>query len=128
MSGRLGRIPIPEMRKYNPEQGLQNPPPDWKVVTLHNKGMTAGQIAKELGTTLTYIEGTIVRLRNGKKNLEKSKITPWSGGKVQYLPCPVCQNMNPVSQANIRMRCSHCGTRLLSVRIKKSRRNYGTKR
>jgi len=58
-----------------------------------------------------------------KKTIEKKipeNITPWSGGKVRYLPCPICKQMNPVSRANLRMRCSKCGTRLLSVKVVKN--------
>jgi len=218
MPRRLGRrTPESEMKKHGPAWGL-NPPPDWKVMALHKKGMTAGQIAKELGTTSTYVEGIVARLTNPRKVgkyvearpafryahetlipsekipkgavirsitagdhilriasygkvigktaagmpkhehseiqsvlhpreegakcsfmqelrksgklrelLEKGRlpiknITPWTGGKVQYLPCPICQQMNPVSRSNLRMKCSKCGTNLLSVRIKKSRK------
>ncbi len=216
MPRRLGkRTPVGELEKWGLAWGL-NPPPDWKVIALHKKGMATGQIAKELGTTSTYVEGTVARLSNPRKTgkfvearptfryahetlipadkipkgatirsitagdhvlhivssgkivgkttagvpkhaiskvqsilhpreedkacafmaslrktgklrelLEKGRlpmknISPWSGGKVQYLPCPVCQTQNPVSQANLRMKCNSCGTPLLSVRVKKN--------
>ena len=128
MPKRLGKR-APDPVKYT--QGI-NTPPDWKVMILHKKGMTTGQIVKELGTTSTYIEETVTRLNNPKgktfsqpnellkkKRLPIKNITPWSGGKVQYLPCPICQKMNPVSKSNLRMKCSQCGTNLLSVRIKR---------
>lgn len=63
MPRRLGkRTSKEEMERYAKEWGLRNPPPDWKVMALHKKGLTAGQIARELGTTSTYVEGTIARL------------------------------------------------------------------
>lgn len=217
MPRRLGkRTPESEMKKHGPEWGLRNPPPDWKVMALHRKGLTAGQIAKELGTTSTYVEGVVSRMnpRKGKfvearpafrfahealipaeripkgaiirsiaagdhvlrlaswgevigktaagapkhthseiqsilhpreegakcqfmtelrksgklrELLEKGRmpiknISPFTGGKVQYLPCPICSQMNPVSRVNLRMRCSSCGTNLLSIRVRKPRR------
>ena len=213
MPRRLGRrTPEKELVKHGPAWGV-NPPPDWKVMALHKKGMTSGQIAKELGTTSTYVEGTVARLnpvkgkyvearpafkyahetiipaekvpkgatirsvtagdhvlrlaswgkvigktaagmpkhehselqsvlhpreegkactfmqelrKSGKLKelLEKGRlpiknITPWSGGKVQYLACPICQNMMPITRVNVRARCTKCGTPVLSVRIKR---------
>ena len=67
MPRRLGkRTSKAEMKKYAPAWGL-NPPPDNRIMILHRKGMTAGQIAKELGTTSTYVEGTVARLTNPVK-------------------------------------------------------------
>ena len=61
MPRRLGKkTPLSEMTKHGPAWGL-NPPPDWKVMALHKKGMTAGQIAKGLGTTSTYVRGVLSR-------------------------------------------------------------------
>lgn len=216
---RLGRrTPRSEMEKYGPAWRV-NPPPDWKVTALHKKGMTPGQIARELGTTSTYVEGTLARLSNPRKVgkyvearlafkyahetiipaekvpkdavirsittgdhilriaswgkvagktargmpkhaiskvqsilhpreegkacafmaslrktgrlkelLEKGRlpvranITPWSGGSVQYLPCPNCEAMNPVSVANVFLKCKGCGMPLKSVRVRRDRR------
>ena len=42
------------------------------------------------------------------------------GLPVKNLPCPICKTLNPVSQANARLKCSKCGTNLVSVRVKKN--------
>ena len=67
MPRRLGRkTSKEEFEKHREAWGL-NPPPDSRVMALHTKGMTAGQIAKELGTTSTYVEGIVARLSNPVK-------------------------------------------------------------
>ena len=48
------------------------------------------------------------------------QITPWSGGKSQYLPCPICDTMTLISRTCPRVRCSKCGTKLLAVRVKQN--------
>jgi len=37
---------------------------------------------------------------------------------IKELPCPVCNTLNTVSRANLRLKCHNCGARLLSVRVK----------
>ena len=54
-----------------------------------------------------------------KGSLPIKNITPWSGGKVQYLACPSCSTMNPVSRAGLRLKCKNCGIPLLAVHVKK---------
>ena len=41
------------------------------------------------------------------------------GLPVKNLLCPVCQESNPVSKVNTRLKCSGCGTNLISVKVKK---------
>ena len=119
MPRRLGRrTSKEEMTKFGPAWGL-NPPPDWKITALHKKGMTTGQIVKELGTTSTYVEGVISRMNPKHKNIGARPVNPYVG-KIQSLACPICKQMNPVSRVNLRMRCSKCGTNLLSVRVRKN--------
>ena len=132
MPRKLGkRTSRSEMEKYGPDWG-PNPPSDKKILFLDRKGMTAGQIARELNTTSTYVEGVLSKMnpikhkmRKSSKNelLEKDNTTIKTlipvKGKIQYLTCPVCSELNPISRANLRLKCPGCGTNLLSVRIKK---------
>ena len=74
------------------------------VLNLHRKGMTVPQIVKELDTSSDYVEGILGPINNGK---------------VQNLPCPLCQHTMPISRANLRTKCPKCGATLLSVRIKR---------
>ena len=63
--------------------------------------------------------------RSGKLRelLQKGRIPIKNINNVQNLPCPVCSQMNPISRSNLRIRCSNCGSQLLSIRIKKKVRN-----
>ena len=54
-----------------------------------------------------------------KGRLPIKNISPFAG-KVQHLNCPICGNPQPVSAANIRMRCNICGTPLISMKVKKN--------
>ena len=45
------------------------------------------------------------------------KYEPSAVRAVRNLPCPICGTSNPVSQSNVRLRCSKCGTSLRSVRV-----------
>jgi len=215
MPRRLGRrTSKEEYNKYAKYWGVptKNPPPDRLVYTLNTKGMTPGQIAKQLGTTSTYVEGVLARIpkvmvearpafkyahetlipsnklprnavmrsitsgdhvlriaswgkvigttegsipkhehseiqsvlhprepgkcdfveelrKSGKLTelLEKGRlyvnVNPAINNSIQNLVCPVCGNSNPVSRANLRVKCSSCGAQLLSVKIRKARRN-----
>ena len=40
------------------------------------------------------------------------------GLSVRTLSCPVCNAKNPVSKVNARLKCSGCGTQLISVKVK----------
>ena len=51
------------------------------------------------------------------KNNDNSAYNPLRS--VKHLPCPICNALNPVSAANISLRCRNCGTQLLSVKVKK---------
>ena len=46
---------------------------------------------------------------------------------IHTLPCPICESMNTVSRANMRIRCNKCGTRLLSIKVKRNRQKVFTK-
>jgi len=43
--------------------------------------------------------------------------------EIRNLPCPRCQTPNPVSKANVYLKCSSCGTQLKSVRVRKVKKN-----
>ena len=58
-----------------------------------------------------------------KELLQKGRIPVKNINNIQSLPCPVCHSSNPVSRANLRVKCSNCGSQLLSIRIKKKIKN-----
>jgi len=107
-------------RRNTPEIS-SNPPSSGKAAVLRAKGMTPNQIANELGTTVNLV-GSVMSGSNPKaaKNVVKSN--------VQNLPCPICHTLNPIKKINFRLKCPDCGTQLLSIRIKKPRRNGNGRR
>jgi len=67
-------------------------------------------------------------LTHGKKVNAKhvgKKPPPNPINHVQMVNCPTCGTPNPVSRANVYVRCEGCGRRLISVKVKK---NLGRKR
>ena len=63
--------------------------------------------------------GQLRRSGKLKELLQKGRISV----KNVQLPCPVCRTENPVSKTNLRIKCSNCGSQLLSIRIKKKVKN-----
>lgn len=43
--------------------------------------------------------------------------------EVRNLPCPVCNEKNPVDRANVRIKCCNCGAKLLCVKVTKKHKS-----
>jgi len=59
---------------------------------------------------------------NVSKGIKAGLHTFKNAKEPHLLPCPICGTKNPVSKANLRLRCSKCRTQLLSVKVRKAKK------